>query len=331
MHGLKVGRAVIAFWLLTLAYVGGLIWLDRGKGLLSGFDRLYTLLPALMCFSLASFLARYARWHWLLMRAGATIRVAPGFVAYLSGFAFTATPGKVGELLRIRYFQPMGVAPELVLSAFVYERVFDLLVVLCLAVIAAANFEVFPIVLVFVLLVLAGVFLLAMYPGRLQLVAGYLERRHMRRLARLGEVFARGFAHTRFWLTPLDLFVSFGAGLLAWGLTAYAFVLLLDQLGLGVPAWQAFSLYPVAMLAGAASMLPGGIGSTEAVLIVLLSGLGVNLAMGTVAAIGIRIATLWFATLLGLLSMLLLEFLFRPDARRVTPSMPTQEKEALPR
>lgn len=316
MHGLRVGRAVIAFWMLTLAYVGGLLWLDRGKGLLSGFDQLYALLPALMCFSLASFLARYARWYWLLIRAGATIRVAPGFVAYLSGFAFTATPGKVGELVRIRYFQPMGVAPELVLSAFVFERVFDLLVVLCLAVIAAANFWVFPIALVFVLLVLAAVFLLVMYPDLLQLVAGYLERRHMRRLARIAVVFARGFAHTRFWLTPLDIVVSFATGLLAWGLTATAFVLLLDQLGLGVPTLLAFSLYPVAMLAGAASMLPGGIGSTEAVLIVLLSSLGVSLAMSTVAAISIRLATLWFATLLGLLSMLLLEVLARPGVGR---------------
>lgn len=308
MHDLKVGRAVLAFSLMTLAYIGLLLWLDRSKGLLSGFDRLYSLLPALMLFSLASYLARYARWYWLLARAGVAIRPVRGFVAYLSGFAFTATPGKVGELLRIRYFQPMGAAPELVLSAFVYERVFDLVVVLCLAGIAAANFGVFPVAVVFVVLVLSTVFLLAKYPSRVLLLASYLERRHMRRLARLAEVFARGFAHTAAWITPLDLLVSLLTGLVAWGLTAYAFVLLLDHLALGVPALLAFSLYPVAMLAGAASMMPGGIGSTEAVLIFLLAGLGVSLANGTIAAIGIRLATLWFATLLGLLSMLVLEF-----------------------
>jgi len=315
MHGLKIGRAVFVFWLMTVAYVGLLLWVDRSKGLLAGFDRLYSLLPALMLLSLVSYLARYARWYWLLARAGAAIRPLPGLVAYLSGFAFTATPGKVGELLRIRYFQPMGVPPALVLSAFVYERVFDLIVVLCLAGIAAANFGVFPVVAVFVVLVLSTVFLLAKYPDRVLRMAGYLERRHLLRLARLTEVFARGFAQTAVWLTPLDLLVSLVAGLLAWGLTAYAFVLLLDQLGLGVPALLAFSLYPVAMLAGAASMLPGGIGSTEAVLIVLLAGLGVSLANGMIAAIGIRLATLWFATLLGLLSMLLLEFVAKRHSR----------------
>jgi uncharacterized protein (TIRG00374 family) len=311
---LKVGRAVLAFWLLTLAYVGLLFWLDRGKGLLSGFDRLYLIFPTLMLFAFASLGARYARWYWLLARTGAEVRPMRGFIAYLSGFAFTATPGKVGELLRIRYFQPMGVPPERVVAAFVFERVFDLLVVLCLAGIAAASFGVFPVAAGFVALVLSAVFLLAKYPDRVLHFAHYLERRHLRRLARLAEVFAHGFSNTRIWLTPLDVLVSAAAGFIAWGLTAYAFVLLLDQLALSVPALLAFSLYPVAMLAGAASMLPGGIGSTEAVLIALLAGLGVSLANATLAAVGIRLATLWFATLLGLLSMLALEFVAMPGA-----------------
>ena len=316
MHGLKVGRAVLVFCLMTLAYVGLLLWVDQGRGLLSGFDRLHALLPTLLVFSLASYLARYARWCWLLARAGTAIRPVRGLVAYLSGFAFTATPGKVGELLRIRYFHPMGVSPALVVSAFVYERLFDLLVVLCLAGIAAAGFGVFPVVVVFVVLVLSTAFLLVKYPNCLLHTAGYLERHHLRRLARLAEVFARGFANTAVWLTPLDLLVSFVTGLIAWGLTAYSFVLLLDQFGLGVPSLLAFSLYPTAMLAGAASMLPGGIGSTEGVLIALLAGLGVSLANGTIAAIGIRISTLWFATLLGLVSILVLELFVKLDAKQ---------------
>jgi len=314
MHGLKVGRAVLSFWLMTLAYVGILFWLDKDKGLFSGFPQLYAVLPVLMLISLASYLVRYFRWHWLLVRAGTTVKPARGFVAYLSGFAFTATPGKVGELLRIRYFQPMGATPELVLSAFVYGRLFDLVVVLFLASFAALSVGLFSVVGGFVLLVVSAVFMLVKYPGRILHLAHILEQRHMRRLARLTEVFAHGIAQTRAWLTPLDLLVSLLTGLLAWGLTSYAFVLLLDQLAIGIPVMLAFSFYPVAMLAGAASMLPGGIGSTEAVLIVLLSGLGVSLTESTLAAIGIRLATLWFATLLGLLSMLALEFSVKPDS-----------------
>jgi len=120
-------------------------------------------------------------------------------------------------------------------------------------------------------------------------------------------VFARGFAHTTVWLKPMDLLVSLTAGTLAWGLTSYAFVLLIEHLGINVPTLLALSIYPVAMLAGAASMIPGGFGSTEAVAVALLAGLGASLANGTLAAIGIRLATLWFATLMGLGAMLGLE------------------------
>ncbi len=313
MQKLKIRPAAFVLLLMTLSYVGLLIWLDRSKGLLSGFDRLYSLLPTLMFLSLMSYLARYARWYWLLARAGVSIQPAWGFVAYLTGFAFTATPGKVGELLRIRYFQPMGATPELILSAFVYERMWDLLVVLCIASIAAANFGLFSVAVVFVLLVLSAVMLLMKYTERVLLLAAYLERRNKQRLARLIEFFARGFAHTAVWINPLDLLLSLLAGGIAWGLTAYSFVLLLNCLALAVPTFLAFSLYPVAMLAGAASMMPGGIGSTEVVLIALLAGLGVNLSNGTIAAIGIRLVTLWFATLLGLLSMSLMEFLAQPN------------------
>lgn len=309
---MKVGRAVIVFWLMTAIYIGVLLWVDHDKGLLSGIERLYSVLPTLLLIAVLSYLARYGRWHWLLARTGLSIPPVRGFVSYLAGFALTATPGKVGELLRIRYFQPIGAPPSMVLSAFVYERVFDLVVVLCLAGIAATDYGLFPLVLVFVMIVLCTVFVFAKYPDQLLRMARLLQRRHLRRPARLIEVFAHGLAHTRFWITPLDLLVSLLTGLLAWGLTAYAFVLLLNHLGIDLPGSLAVSLYPMAMLAGAASMIPGGVGSTEVVLIILLTGLGVSLVQGTIAAIGIRIATIWFATMLGLVSMLVLEFVSKP-------------------
>lgn len=57
---------------------------------------------------------------------------------------------------------------------------------------------------------------------------------------------------------------------------------------------KAIALFPAAMLAAAASMLPGGLGSTEATLVALLT-LG-----GTLAVVGIRLATRWLATVMGM-------------------------------
>lgn len=83
--------------------------------------------------SLISYLIRFARWHWLLSRAGFKTTVMRGLLSNMAGFAFTATHEKVGELVRIRYLTPLGVPSEVILSAFIFERTVDLVVVLVLA------------------------------------------------------------------------------------------------------------------------------------------------------------------------------------------------------
>jgi uncharacterized membrane protein YbhN (UPF0104 family) len=55
------------------------------------------------------------------------------------------------------------------------------------------------------------------------------------------------------------------------------------------------------MLAGAASMLPGGVGGVEAVMIALLIGLDSSFETAVVATAIIRFTTLWFAVGLGFL------------------------------
>ena len=78
---------------------------------------------------------------------------------------------------------------------------------------------------------------------------------------------------------------------------------LLDHIGVALPWQTAISIYPIAMLAGAASMIPGGMGSTEVTIVGLLLAQGVNTTSATLAAVGIRITTLWLSILLGFLAI----------------------------
>ena len=55
-------------------------------------------------------------------------------------------------------------------------------------------------------------------------------------------------------------------------------------------------------------MLPGGLGSTEIVIVSLLAIQGIQLSVATIAAVGIRLATIWFAILCGFISIVILEF-----------------------
>ncbi|MEI7445495.1 MAG: iron chelate uptake ABC transporter family permease subunit, partial [Burkholderiales bacterium] len=135
----RLRHAVLAFGLLTAGYVAVLMWIDARNPMFEGIGRLLGLLPPMAGLSAIAYLARYARWRRLLGRAGHPTAWGRGLLAYLAGFAFTATPGKVGELVRMRYLGPLGVPNPVVLGAFVFERALDLLVVLALALLAIGD------------------------------------------------------------------------------------------------------------------------------------------------------------------------------------------------
>lgn len=305
---MRIKAALLGFLLLTALYVGALVWADARRNVFDGLIPLAAVLPGLLILSLLTYAARYARWRWLLARAGHATPLVSGFLAYLAGFAFTATPGKVGELVRIRYFVPMGVPAWRVISVFVFERALDLIVVLGLATLAIPDRRLIVMAALFVALCLALVIALARRPALLGQLAQRLPARGSHRAAAVLQALAQGFAGCSVWMRPTDLLLSAVLGLLAWGGTALGFVHLLHRLGVdSLPLAEALAIYPLSMLAGAASMLPGGIGSTEATIAALLASFGVAVSTGVLAAVGIRFATLWFAILCGLASVLTLE------------------------
>ena len=304
---MKARHALLLLLAITLVYIVALVWADSRNRVFSALPRLLATLPLLAGLSLLSYVLRYARWYWLLARAGHRTAVLKGFLAYLAGFAFTATPGKVGELLRIRYLVPEGVPAACVFGALVYERAMDLCVVLALAALAITRPDFFWLSMSFVVVVITILVVLSSSSGPLTRVERMLSSRRLDRVALAARTLRDGLLAARRWINPLDGAISLVFGVCAWCLTAAAFVLLLQRIGVSMPLLPAFATYPLGMLAGAASMLPGGIGSTEAALVVVLLSFDVSLANATLAAVGIRLATLWFAILCGLVAVAMLE------------------------
>lgn len=302
-------RALLALALLTLAYLGALAWLDTRNQVFHALPAVARMLPALMGLSLLSYALRYLRWRWLLRRFANRLPAWRGFLAYVAGFAFTASPGKAGELVRIRYHAPYGFSGAQVFSAFLFERACDLVAVLVLSCLALARPGLLALAAAFVLLLLGVIGVLARWPRGLGRVADAAQARGHPKLARTLRAVRDGFAGCRVWLTLPDVALGLAIGLAAWALTALSLVLLLAQLGFTLGWTDALSTYPLAMLVGAASMLPGGIGSTELAIVALLTPLGVPVGTATLAAVGVRFATLWFAIACGLLAMLRLETL----------------------
>jgi uncharacterized protein (TIRG00374 family) len=308
---MKIGRALIGFGLLTALYVGALVYVDQQNHVFARGIDLAWLLPQVALFAFISFVLRAARWRWLLGRRRFHFRWVSGFLAYVSGFALTASPGKVGELVRVRYFGALGVPADQVVACFVFERLLDLVAVLLLARFLVGTAPGFATALAFVALVVVTVVALSRSANLWAALAQRLQQVRWHGWARLSLVIGRGLAGAMSFFRPLELAVAIAVGIIAWTIQSFGSVFLLGKLGIIVPPLAAFALYPLALLIGAASMLPGGIGTTEAAMILLLRGFGAPLDLAVLAAIGIRLSNLWFAIALGLLAIPILEFFAR--------------------
>jgi len=308
---MKVGRTLVAFGLLTALYVGGLVYVDRQNNVFEHGVDLAAILPQMIVFTFMSFLLRYTRWRWLLGRRNFRIPWLQGLLGYLSGFALTASPGKLGELVRVRYFGSMGVPVDQVIACFFFERMLVLVVILLFSIELAGIAPGVAFAFAFVALVIIAVVFLSRSRTLWMSLAQWLQEAGWDSSSRLFRAFGKGIAGAMGFFRPLEFAVSIVIGLLAWGIQSLGCMYLLVKLGITVPPLAAFALYPSALLIGAASMVPGGIGTTEAAIVFLLHGYGAAFETSALAAIGMRLTTLWLAIALGLLAIPTLETLYR--------------------
>jgi len=77
----------------------------------------------------------------------------------------------------------------------------------------------------------------------------------------------------------------------------------LYALGYELTASTVVAIYCLSILAGAASFIPGGLGATEAAIVLLLSAAGVGQTDAIPASLISRSLTLWLAVGIGVLAM----------------------------
>ena len=213
----------------------------------------------------------------------------------------SVTPGRVGELVRMRWIRrETGWSFERTAPLVLIDRASDLsamALLLALALAFSTTGIVGAVPVVALALVLAFV---ATRPRLLRGVAtlGYKATGKAKRL----------FARVRRAAVSLDAFsnpVVMSAatllGLIGWGAEAVAFWLLLDWLGADVGLGAAAAIFIFATLAGGLTGAPGGVGGAEAAMVALLALEGVPLEISVPATLIIRVTTLWFAIGIGLL------------------------------
>ncbi|AIL09791.1 lysylphosphatidylglycerol synthase transmembrane domain-containing protein [Stenotrophomonas maltophilia] len=304
---IRRGRALAWLTLVAGIYLLGLWYVDRDKQILTRLQALALPLCGCVALVLASYGFRHLRWHMLLRAQGQPTGWRAGLLAYLAGFAFTASPGKAGELLRIRYFSRLGVPAQVTLTTFIYERALDLLVITALSLGAAHLIPLFGLLASAVLCLVLALCLVACLSPLQRAAIAVIDRLPGQPVRRLARFLVAGTTSLRPLLRPGLTAASTACGLAAWLLTSAAFAWLCYALGIVLPWQYALAIYPLAMLIGALSFVPGGVGTTEAAIVLMLAASGADLDTALAAAIGIRLASLWLAVAVGMAATVALE------------------------
>ncbi|WP_229676234.1 lysylphosphatidylglycerol synthase transmembrane domain-containing protein [Polaromonas eurypsychrophila] len=239
---------------------------------------------------LLNYLLRGLRWRLWMAHYGRPLQITEALRFYLAGYTFTPTPGNVGEAARGLLLARNPLSATQSLAIFGAERLADLLslLLLCLPVAWWLTGLAGP----QRVLGLAGLAVLAAFT----VFALLFRFRHklLLRFAWLNEAWACLASRPLLWL---------GLSLIAWMAQGVAVWLLCREAGLSVSTLEATGFYALAMVGGALSLLPAGLGGMEAILTALLVAHGASAGLALGITVQVRLVTLWLAVAIGALAL----------------------------
>jgi glycosyltransferase 2 family protein len=264
---------------------------------------------ALACFN---YLLRFGKWQYYLARLEIVgIPILDSLLVFLTGFVLTITPGKVGEVFKSAVLaKTHGVPMSRTAPIVIADRLTDVIGIVLLILIGGAAFPGgLPWAMAGAMAVGLGLLFILWQPPALWLCAR-LELRGGK-LGAFVPKLREALASLRVLASPRALFFPTLLSVAAWGAEGMALYVLLLGFEQNVPPALAVFFYSTATLAGALVPVPGGLGLVEGMLRQALLHLGgVEQGAATAAMILVRLATLWWAVVVGFAALFLLRLRF---------------------
>ena len=312
---LALGLGVAVY--LLLAVVSGL---DELRAALAGFD--YRLVPIILGLVALSYAVRFARWVYYLRLLRVRVPLGINAAIFAAGLSMTISPGKLGEVLKSVFVKDVSGAPVArTAPAVVAERATDGTGMVLWGLLGALAFSFGPwILLMFLAVTVAGIAVLRS-KGLSLLAERTLKRLPL--LDRLAPHVGQFHGASNELLAFGPLVVATAISFLGWGLECLAVYLCAAGVGAQAPFLMVVFIFAVSSLAGALFFTPGGIGVAEAGLAGMfgtVAGLSGGLAVALTFVI--RLATLWFAALVGIAGLFVVRRLIgEPVAKAVGVGM----------
>ena len=297
-------KVIISIVVAGVLYLGFTIYADFSNVVDAFSEFNFLLLPILLLLSFFNYFARFLKWDYYLKVVKVKMKKIDSLSTFMSGLIMSVTPAKLGEVLKsVLVKEITGIPISKTAPIVLAERITDFLSLLIIAISGAIVFNfggdvtiIVATFFFFVIIILSNkkiaipiINLLEKIP----LIKKYIHNIHL----------AYESSYQLLKLKPLILMTLLS--LFSWGFECFGYYLILLSFNVDFGLlWASFS-YSFSTIVGAISMLPGGLGLTEGSLTFLLVQKKVPVDISVATTFIVRVVTLWFAVLVGIISLTL--------------------------
>lgn len=268
------------------------------------YDFNYVNLPIILSLIPLGWFLLFIRWNILLKNIEINIPLKNSFEIFISGFALTIIPGKVGELIKAQILKTkFGIARKKTAPIVIVENYYNIVGIIIISLLGMWFFEFSLIVLSIAAAVVSTFTLIILSKKSFNKSLSFISKikylhKYSQILVDAHEILVSLIKNKKIFLLSSALTALFW---LTESLTVF-FVLRsfgIDSLSMLV----IIPTYTTSIILGVVSFLPLGLGVVEGSLTGFLSHLGIEFPIAVTAVVFIRIFTRWISIIAGFIAL----------------------------
>jgi uncharacterized protein (TIRG00374 family) len=257
----------------------------------------WTYLFALFALTTINYLIRYLKWDFFLKRAGVHLNLRDNLYVFFSGLSMIITPGKIGEIWKGWLIKEIdGAELNKTVPVVIVERITDVLGLAILSLFGILYYRESGYYILTLFLIFSGFFAVIKSKTISNRIISMLEHK-IRRYNENIKTMHRTFENT------MELKGLIGMSFLsafAWFFECIGMYLVILGFKEYISITEATFIFSFASLAGAVSMIPGGLGVAEVTMSGSLQFFGLAPATSVGVALIVRFGTLWYGAIMGM-------------------------------
>ncbi|MCE5213299.1 MAG: flippase-like domain-containing protein [Methanobacterium sp.] len=290
------------FWLIILFAV--VIYLLMGiyanfNDLLAALEKFnWIYLPLILLLVTLGYFIRFIKWNFFLRNVDVHLPLKENLFVFFSGLSMIITPAKAGEIWKGWLIKEInGASLSKTIPVVIVDRITDVIGLIILSLLGIFYYK-SGVNLLLILVVIFALFILAIKSEKIsQHLISILEKRAGKYSGNIKDMH-QNFQKSLNWKYLLGNSII---SVLAWFTECLAIFLVIYGFGENIGIVLSTFVFSFASLAGAVSLIPGGLGVAEATLSGLLVIFGLSSTIAVGAALIMRFATLWYGAILGFL------------------------------